>query len=292
MSKVTWNILDGHFAHEKYSVAGRDAEYVNWDRELKNLNNPTFYSHMEMFKIDQLNTPKQNSYGLIFESRGIDLQTYSSVESLIPKFNKVFTHNSEYLKKYENCKWIPGGGIWVGGRTDTPHAEGEIKIQEKSKLCSMVSSNKQMCRGHMTRLGIMNLVHDNNKIDKFFGVGGPTDNSGWIPIFRSLKDYMFSIVIENYVDDLYITERILNCFATGTIPIYLGAPNIGSIFNEKGIIQLVNSPSIEDFNNMINNLSPEFYYERMDAIKENFEKCKQYKSIEDYIYLNYLQNLN
>ena len=39
---------------------------------------------------------------------------------------------------------------------------------------------------------------------------------------------------------------------------------------------------------MINNLTPDFYYERMDAIKENFERCKQYKSIEDYIYLNYL----
>jgi len=287
MSKVTWNVLDGHFAHDKYSVAGRDAEYVNWDRELKNLDNPTFYSHMEMFKIDKLNTPKENSYGLIFESRGIELQTYSSVESLIPKFNKVFTHNSEYLKKYENCKWIPGGGIWVGGRADTPHAEGEIKIQEKSKLCSIVSSNKQMCRGHLTRLGIMNLVHHNNKIDKFFGVGGPTDNSGWIPIFRSLKDYMFSIVIENYVDDLYITEKILNCFATGTIPIYLGSPNIGSIFNENGIIQLNNIKSTEEFHDLFKKLSNEDYYSRMDAIKDNFNRCLKYKSIEDYIYNTY-----
>ena len=286
--KKVFNLIDGHFANDKYSVAGRDSEYVNWDRNLTNLDNPTFYSHMEMFKIDQLNTPKENSYVLIFESRGIDLQTYSSVESLIPKFNKVFTHNSEYLKKYENCKWIPGGGICVGGRKDFPHSEGEIGIQEKTKLCSMVSSNKQLCKGHLNRLHIMNIIKDNSKVDKFFGIGGPSDNSGWIPIFRSLKDYMFSIVIENYVDDLYITERILNCFATGTIPIYLGAPNIGSIFNEKGIIQLVNLPTIEEFNNMINNLTPDFYYERMDAIKENFERCKQYKSIEDYIYLNYL----
>jgi hypothetical protein len=288
MSKVTWNVLDGHFAHDKYSVAGRDSEYINWDRELKDLDNPTFYSHMEMFKINKLNTPKENSYGLIFESRGIDLQTYGSIESLIPKFNKVFTHNSEYLKKYENCKWIPGGGIWVGGRSDAPHGEGEIKIQEKTKLCSMVSSNKQMCRGHLTRLGIMNLLKDNAKVDKFLGGGGP-GQEGWIPIFRSLKDYMFSIVIENYVDDLYITERILNCFATGTIPIYLGAPNIASIFNEKGIIQLINFPSIEEFNNMINNLTADFYYERMGAIQENFESCKQYKSIEDYIYKIYFE---
>jgi len=283
MNKVTWNILDGHFAHEKYSVAGRDAEYVNWDRELKNLDNPTFYSHMEMFKIDKLNTAKENSYGLIFESRGIDLQTYSSVESLIPKFNKVFTHNSEYLKKYENCKWIPGGGIWVGGRSDTPHGEGEIKIQEKSKLCSMVSSNKQMCNLHLARLKIMESIKNNNKIDKFFATGGNIDQ-GWIPIYRTLKDYMFSIVIENFIDDLYFTEKILNCFATGTIPIYLGARNINSIFDKNGILQF---SSLEEFNNIIDKLSQNEYNSRIEAVKYNFNKCLEFKSIEDYIYEKY-----
>ena len=286
MSKVIWNVLDGHFAHDKYSVAGRDSEHVDWDRELNNLDNPTFYSHMKMFKINELNTPKENSYGLIFESRGIDLQTYGSIESLIPKFNKVFTHNSEYLKKYENCKWIPGGGIWVGGRSDAPHGEGEIKIQEKTKLCSMVSSTKQMCVGHLTRLGMMNLLKDNAKVDKFLGGGGP-GQEGWIPIFKSLKDYMFSIVIENYVDDLYITERILNCFATGTIPIYLGATNIKEIFNENGIIQLNNIKSTEEFYDLFKKLSNEDYYSRMDAIKDNFNRCLKYKSLEDYIYNTY-----
>ena len=286
MSKVTWNVLDGHFAHDKYSVAGRDSEYINWDRELKNLNNPIFYSHMEMFKINKLNTPKENSYGLIFESRGIDLQTYSSVESLIPKFNKVFAHNSEYLKKYENCKWIPGGGIWVGGRTDTPHAEGEIKIQEKSKLCSMVSSNKTMCQGHMTRLQIMEILKDQSKVDKFFGGGGP-GTDGWIPIFRSLKDYMFSIVVENYIDELYFTERLLNCFATGTIPIYLGATNIKEIFNENGIIKLNNIKSTEEFYDLFKKLSNEDYYSRIRAVEDNFNRCLEYKSIEDYIYKKY-----
>jgi len=286
MSKVTWNILAGHFAHDKYSVAGRDSQYVNWDRNLTNLNNPTFYSHMEMFKLNKINTPKEKSYGLIFESRGIDLQTYSSVESLIPKFTKVFTHNSEYLKKYENCKWIPGGGIWVGGRKDTPHAEGEIKIQEKSKLCSMVSSNKTMCQGHMTRLRIMEILKDQPKVDRFFGGGGP-GTDGWIPIFRSLKDYMFSIVVENYIYELYFTERLLNCFATGTIPIYLGAVNISDLFNIKGIIHLNHINSIQDFNKLFEKLSIEDYYSRIEAVKDNFNRCLEYKSIEDYIYNTY-----
>jgi len=283
MNKITWNILDGHFAHDKYAVAGRDAEHIVWDRELKDLNKPTFYSHMEMFKIDKINTNKENSYGLIIESRGIELRTYSSVESLIPKFNKVFTHNSDFLKKYKNCKWIPGGGIWVGGREDAPHGEGEIKIQEKNKLCSMVSSDKQMCRLHITRLQLLNYLKDNNKVDKFLGGGGPNTN-GWIPIFRSLKDYMFSIVVENFIDDLYFTEKLLNCFATGVIPIYLGAKNIHTVFNKNGIMQF---DSLEKLNEILNKISPEEYYSRINAIEENYEKCLQFKSIEDYIYKTY-----
>ena len=286
MNKVTWNLLDGHFAHDKYSVAGRDSDYIDWDRNLKDLNNPTFYSHMQMFRVEELNTSRDNSYGLIFESRGIEPQTYNSVESIVPRFNKVFTHNSQYLKKYKNCKWIPGGGIWVGGRSDTPHGEGEIKIQQKYKLCSMVSSNKTMCQGHLTRLQIMQILKDQPKVDKFFGGGGP-GTEGWIPIFRSLKDYMFSIVVENFIDELYFTERLLNCFATGTIPIYLGATDIGSLFNINGIIHLNKINSMEDFNGLFEKISSEDYYSRMEAIEDNFYRCLEYKSIEDYIYKKY-----
>jgi hypothetical protein len=96
---------------------------------------------------------------------------------------------------------------------------------------------------------------------------------------------MFSIVIENYQDDLYFTEKILNCFATGTIPIYCGARNIEEKFNEKGIIKFDNFSELEK---ILSDLTPDIYYEKKEIINENFERCKQYKSIEDFIYLNYL----
>lgn len=283
MNKKVFNLIDGNFAHEKYSVAGRNSEHIIWDRELKDLNNPTFYSHIKMLDIQKGLTSKNNSYGFIIESRSIEALGYQLVEPAVPYFNKVFTHNSDFIKKYENCKWIPGGGIWIEGREDTPHAEGKIAIHNKNKLCSMVSSNKKMCQLHLIRLQIMESIQNNSKIDKFFGGGGPGDGN-WLPIFRTLKDYMFSIVIENYIDDLYFTEKILNCFATGTIPIYLGAKNIGSIFDKNGILQF---SSFEEFNNIINNLSEDQYFSKMEAIKYNFERCLEFKSIEDYIYEKY-----
>lgn len=283
MNKKIFNLIDNNFAHDKYSVAGVDSKYIIWDRELKDLNNPTFYSHIRMLDIEKRLSSKDNSYGFIVESRAIEVLGYQLVEKVIPKFNKVFTHNSEFIKKYDNCKWIPGGGIWIGGRDDLPHGEGEIGIYNKNKLCSMVSSNKKMCQLHLIRLQIMQSIQQNPKIDKFFGGGGPGDGN-WLPIFRTLKDYMFSIVIENFIDDLYFTEKILNCFATGTIPIYVGAKNINSIFDKNGILQF---DSFEEFNNIIDKLSENEYYSRIEAVKNNFEKCKEFRSIEDYIYEKY-----
>lgn len=41
-----------------------------------------------------------------------------------------------------------------------------------------------------------------------------------------MSDYRFSLVIENAIFPGYITEKIFDAFIAGTIPIYLGAPNV------------------------------------------------------------------
>lgn len=44
-----------------------------------------------------------------------------------------------------------------------------------------------------------------------------------------LKNYKFSICFENTINySGYITEKIFDCFAAGTVPIYYGAPNVQS----------------------------------------------------------------
>ena len=52
--------------------------------------------------------------------------------------------------------------------------------------------------------------------------------------------------------------------------------------DEQGIISL--SP---DFN--LDSLTEEMYYERMDAVKDNFERVQQYDVLEDWIYETYLR---
>ena len=97
---------------------------------------------------------------------------------------------------------------------------------------------------------------DTNKID-FYGSG--CDN----PIdFKvdGLKNYRFSIVIENSIESDYFTEKLLDCFLTGTIPIYWGTKNIENYFDINGVI-FINDES--DLSSIINNLTDELYNSKL-----------------------------
>ena len=94
---------------------------------------------------------------------------------------------------------------------------------------------------------------------------------------EGLNNYMFSIALENAQYSTDITEKILDCFATGTIPMYWGAPDIGDFFNKDGIIIWT-----DDFD--INQLNEDVYYSKMDAIKDNFERYMNIIPSEDLLY--------
>jgi hypothetical protein len=98
----------------------------------------------------------------------------------------------------------------------------------------------------------------------------------------ALCDYMFSITIENDIYETYWSEKILDCFATGTVPVYLGSPDIGNYFNMDGIILLT-----DDFD--INSLTTEEYNKRIPAIQDNLNRVLKYDIIEDIIYEKWIK---
>jgi hypothetical protein len=134
----------------------------------------------------------------------------------------------------------------------------------------MVSSNKGWTEGHKKRLQFVEKFK--NKVDLY--------GRGFNEIQKkeeALSDYMFSITVENDKYETYWTEKILDCFACGTIPVYYGSPDIGDFFDKNGIIILE-----DDFD--INSLTEELYISKKDSIKNNFEKSLEYNIIEDLIY--------
>lgn len=61
-----------------------------------------------------------------------------------------------------------------------------------------------------------------------------------------LKQYKFTLSIENSSYPGYSTEKITDAFAAGSIPIYWGDPRITEIFNPKSFIRINDFETLED----------------------------------------------
>ena len=127
----------------------------------------------------------------------------------------------------------------------------------------MITSSKILCPMHKERL--LYAKKFQGKVDLFGrGINEIKEKE------EGLARFMFSIAIENCKRDLTFTEKLLDCFLTGAIPIYLGAKNIETVFDKRGIIFLD-----EDFEP--SNLSRELYVSMLPyAIKIFLLKCITY----------------
>lgn len=210
---------------------------------------------------------------LLIEPRTILPTVYEFAPSVANRYKYVFTHDSELLKTIPNAKPIIWCSVWV--RCENP---------DKTKLISIMSSDKEACELHIARKNLAKKYMD--KIDAY----GTFNGGVYVDTMLSLEHYMYSVAIENQIDDIWFSEKILNCFATKTIPVYLGARDIDKYFNKDGIIICHDIDEVEMYINYIvdhPDKAKEMYNERKEAIEENFEISKKYASFEKLFYDTY-----
>ena len=94
--------------------------------------------------------------------------------------------------------------------------------------------------------------------------GTPIEGEGKKQVWN--RNSMFHIAVENSKNLNYYTDKIVDCFATKTIPIYWGAPNIEDYFNKDGIITFKDE---NDLVEILNNLTEKDYQNRLEAVEEN-----------------------
>ena len=216
-----------------------------------------FYVDYDVFKVPG---SEQNAIALLVEPRAIMPGVYYWMEENYNKFRYVFTFDSVLLK-LENAKLLIYGQITA-----------EYPNENKSKGISMVASDKDGCAGHRTRQWVATLLTD--RIDTYGRFnGGPycTDR-------EYLAEYKFNVAMENYSDGHYFTEKICNCFASRTVPIYWGCPHIGEYFNMDGIVYCERP---EDVLTAVDRIRKDPLYEyakRCAAIEDNFRRVQKYRS--------------
>ncbi len=226
--------------------------------------------------------PAKGNFGWFCESSEIlpDIKNMliKNHQQLETKFQNIFTCDYEIIRK--NPRFFlfnpPGSNLpW------TP--SNKFNIPQKTKMCSMICSPKDMTSGHKLRLDVAKRLA--GKVHLTGGAhGSPRSGSGlgpnhdwWRSKEELLGPYRFSIVFENASYSNYYTEKITDCFAYGTIPIYWGSPDIGNDFNTDGIIFWNGS-----FDTDI--LTEDLYNSKISAIHDNMERVRNLKSADDILF--------
>jgi hypothetical protein len=264
MNKI--NMISRCFSHVESSCHNHCPKLFKWDFETKNSKISVYIdSDLTIALNDKddkikflwlLESPEFNGGAIEIVKNNIKLIedtfeavfTYSDeLSSLSNKFHKVFTTNS----------WIK-----------------QPKIYNKSKLISMITSNKVWTEQQKSRV---DFAEKNKSIIDIYGKGFKDIEDKE----EGLQDYMFSVCIENITYDSYFTEKILDCFATGTIPIYRGSKKILDYYDGNGIIFLDDLSDLSD-------LTPELYFSKIESVNRNFKTLNEYILIDDFIYRNFL----
>ena len=260
------NMLSNNFSHASCSTWYKKAKNITWDFGARN--NPiSVYIDGGMYSgFDDKNDGKLK-FLWILESKQYDGGTTenakNNLDRIIETYEQVWTHSDELINLHPVFKWTPAYGTYIE----------DFGIHPKTKLLSMITSDKQTTPQHKFRY---KFATDNKDKMDLFGRGFKEIQKKE----EGLNDYMFSVAIENDTYDTYFTEKILDCFATGTIPVYKGTRKVIEHFNSDGIIFL------DDIN--LGDLTSDLYHSKMESIKDNFERVKSLDTLDDWIYENYL----
>lgn len=258
----TINLRDKNFVNQEYSSMYGASEYFRWDRSCTQPGPVVYTDH---FLTDRIKVYPGEKIAWLVEPISIYPQIYVWIKRHWELFKEVWTHDEEILNVLPNARWLPMAGTWVNGKDRVIHT--------KAKLCSFIASSKNYAPGHKLRQEIRPVLP--SFIDQFGAGYKPIRNKA-----EGLNPYCFSIAIENCVRDTYFTEKIIDCFLTGTVPIYWGTPKIAKHFNKNGILHFNTS---EELIQIVSSLSIGRYESMMNAVKENYSLAKEFEVGEDWI---------
>lgn len=105
----------------------------------------------------------------------------------------------------------------------------KVSKPEKTKLMSIITSNKAFTKGHRERIAfVMKLKeHYGDQLD-LFGWGFNDFANKWDVI----SPYKYHIAIENCSTPHYWTEKLADTYLGNAFPFYIGAPNVGDYFSK------------------------------------------------------------
>ena len=258
------------------SCHGRTPKTFVWDHVNEIISSDPIVLYNDcIFQVLSSQSTNKRIYGWLGESSEvispITQCLLSNINHLKQKIKCIYTHDKRLINLDE--KFF----VYAPPASNLPWVK-DCGIHTKNKLCSFITSSKNTTIGHKVRIAVLNyLQNDPNMKEHIFG-------REIRPIEKKeigLNDYMFSIVIENGFYPKYYTEKIMDAFATGTVPLYVGDRSICEDFDENGIIFIEKDGTIDL--SVLSSLSEDLYLSKMKHIENNFEIATNKEMSDDII---------
>lgn len=133
-------------------------------------------------------------------------------------------------------------------------------VPYKERNLSWITSNISEFDGHKERLWFLDRIRDSVKFD-LYGRGFSYIPDKW----DGLAPYRYSIVVENFSNDYYWSEKISDCFLAWCMPIYFGCTRITEYFPADSVacIDITDSNASEKIKDII---SSGLWERNLDAI--------------------------
>ena len=193
-------------------------------------------------------------------------EVYNLTNSIIKNrknFDLILTWRDDILEICENSKKFFFGSCWVD--------LNKINIEKKDEI-SFITSDKRFTPGHIMRHEFLKKYENVEQINgfSFKKILTPPRVENKNFLFENAK---FHVVIENVSRNNWFTEKLIDCFATNTIPIYCGCPNISEIFDVNGMFRFKN---LDELHEILYNLDNKCYENKLESIHKNYNTSKEY----------------
>lgn len=197
-------------------------------------------------------------------------QNYTWLMENYQKFDYCLTHNANFSRTL-GWLWHPFGGSSI--------RQEDWGIREKTKNVSMLLSAKNYQPGHILRHKIVEQYGD--RFDDIFGL------TPWEHKIDALAPYRYAVIVETERSPYYFSEKLIDCLAVGTIPIYWGCLHLGEFFDVDGILEFSNLDELESLLGWVRGVGPNLYAQRRESIQFNLHLARKFAVCEDWLFAHY-----
>ena len=229
--------------------------------------------------IDRLPTSPKNCIRILWV---IEPDNISGLHNQIierhQEFDLILCWCEHILNNTHNSKLFPFGTSWVKN----------FNLNNEKEYCvTSLIGGKVLTDNHSLRHQLPLLdgkssipIHLFNSINNPFKLSNNLRNMTDTTYKNELFYSQYHIAIENVTINNWFTEKLIDCFQTKTIPIYLGCDNIGDFFKTEGMIIITN---FNDLIEVCNSLTPETYNNMLKFVDVNYELSHKYANFRDTI---------